>query len=102
MAAKQQEDKNRRLLEELNRKRQLMMMKSSGVNKLATVDSTSATIAAVAAGRPDARAIQMVASLDKLSPVTYLATNSQFGNAILVVFPRFIDDISMISTAVDT
>jgi len=61
-----------------------------------------ATIAAVAAGRPDARAIQMVASLDKLSPVTYLATNSQFGNAILVVFPRFIDDISMISTAVDT
>uniref|UniRef100_A0A914UK67 Uncharacterized protein n=1 Tax=Plectus sambesii TaxID=2011161 RepID=A0A914UK67_9BILA len=39
--------------------------------------------------RVDPRALQLLQSLEKQSAMTFVPTNSQFGNLVLPVFPRF-------------
>ncbi|VDM95266.1 unnamed protein product [Thelazia callipaeda] len=80
MAASKQEDNNRRLLEELNRTRQLMMKNSGTSNRPLAPDPV--------APRCDSRTIQLVNSLEAQTPITFILSNSQYNNAILPIFPR--------------
>uniref|UniRef100_A0A915AMZ5 Uncharacterized protein n=1 Tax=Parascaris univalens TaxID=6257 RepID=A0A915AMZ5_PARUN len=76
-----QEDNNRKLLEELNRTRQLMMKSTSSSSRATTEASTL---------RCDPRTVQLVNNLEMQCPITFLPTNSQYNNTILPVFPRIL------------
>ncbi|VDN85639.1 unnamed protein product [Brugia pahangi] len=73
------EDNNRKLLEELNRTRQLMMKNSGASNRSLASDSI--------APRCDPRTVQLVNNLESQTSITFIPTNSQYNN-ILPVFPR--------------
>ncbi|EFO17551.2 hypothetical protein LOAG_10948 [Loa loa] len=80
MASSKQEDNNRKLLEELNRTRQLMMKNSGASSRSLASDSI--------APRCDPRTVQLVNNLESQTSITFIPTNSQYNNTILPVFPR--------------
>ncbi|VDN60217.1 unnamed protein product [Dracunculus medinensis] len=81
MSSTKQEDNNRKLLEELNRTRQLMMKNTGASGRQLALESNIS--------RCDPRTVQLVNNLDSQTPITFIPTNSQHNNTILPVFPRF-------------
>ncbi|KAI1709864.1 hypothetical protein Ddc_13690 [Ditylenchus destructor] len=77
--ATRQEEKNRKLLDDLNKKRQNIMMKNAN-NRSA--EATNKDL-----NRPLA-----MTSMDMQTSITFLPNNSPYGNTILPIIPRIPPD----------